>query len=214
MAAKAVTTRGRPAGEKAHAMSVQAWSVPSAITAGERFRLKVGAQCSAGCRLAGEQVCIVDSEGTPIAAGNLSDEVWPGTSALYFADLEAPAPLATGDHRWRAEISDADLGASHAGGSCALTVKVVGVPDHEVTVEAFDRDSQTPVERAHVLMHPYRAFTDANGVAKLKVVKGTYRLFVSGFNYIAFEDSIDVLADVAVRAELAAEPEGQEDFGY
>jgi len=63
-------------------------------------------------------------------------------------------------------------------------------------------------------MHPYRAFTDANGMARLKVGKGAYRLFVSGFNYIAFEDSIDVASDVAVREELAAEPEGQEDYGY
>jgi len=188
--------------------------VPSTIAAGERFRLKVGVQCSAGCRLAGEQVRIVDSEDAQVAAGSLSEDVWPGTSALYFADLEAQAPLTTGEHRWRADISGAELGVPHVGGSCALTVKVVGAPDHEVMVEAFDRDKQMPVEGAHVLLHPYRAFTDASSMAKLRVVKGSYRLFVSGFNYIAFEDSIDVAADVAVRAELAAEPEGQEDYGY
>jgi hypothetical protein len=214
MAAKAVTPRGRPVRAEPHAISVQAWGVPSTIAAGERFRLKVGVQCSAGCGLAGRQVSIVDSEGTWIAAGSLSDDVWPGTGALYFADLEAHAPLTTGDHRWRADISGPEFGAPHTDGSCDFTVKVVGAPDHEVTVEAFDRDRQTPVAGAHVLMHPYRAFTDANGVAKLKVVKGTYRLFVSGFDYLAFEGSIDVTADVALRAELAAEPGGQEDYGY
>jgi hypothetical protein len=37
-------------------------------------------------------------------------------------------------------------------------------------------------------------------------------LFVSGFNYIAYENVIDVASDMAIRAELAVEPEGQEDY--
>ena len=72
--------------------------------------------------------------------------------------------------------------------------------------------SNAPIKGAHVLLHPYRAFTDDNGVAKIKLAKGTYKLFVSGFNYIAYENVIDVANDVTIRAELAAEPEGQEDY--
>jgi hypothetical protein len=199
---------------KAHAMSVHVWDVPYATAAGQRFRLKVGVKCSAGCELTGRQLSIFDHEGAQVAAGGLGAEVWPGTSALYFAELEAQAPPRTGDHQWRIAIPAADTGPPHAEGSSGFTVKVVAAPDHEVAVEAFDRETQTPIEGAHVLMHPYRAFTDANGMAKLKVSKGSYRLFVSGFNYIAFEDSIDVAADVTVRAELAAEPEGQEDYVF
>jgi hypothetical protein len=81
-----------------------------------------------------------------------------------------------------------------------------------VTVEAFDSEKQTPIAGAHVLLHPYRAFTDERGMATLKVAKGRYTLFVSGFNYIAYEDVIEVAADVTTRAQLAAEPEGQEDY--
>jgi hypothetical protein len=199
---------------KAHAMSVHVWDVPYATAAGERFSLKVGVKCSAGCDLTGRQLSIFDHGGGQVAVGSLDADVWPGTNALYFAELEVQAPLRTGDHQWRIEIPTADTGVPHAPGSSGFTVKVVAAPDHEVTVEAFDRDGRTPVEGAHVLMHPYRAFTDANGVAKLKVGKGSYRLFVSGFNYIAFQDRIHVAADMTVRAELAAEPEGQEDYGY
>jgi hypothetical protein len=81
-----------------------------------------------------------------------------------------------------------------------------------VTVEAFDSETQTPIKGAHVLLHPYRALTDERGVAKVKVAKGRYKLFVSGFQYIAYQNIIDVAGDVATRAELAAEPEGQEDY--
>ena len=96
-------------------------------------------------------------------------------------------------------------------GAASFTVKVVQPPDHEVTVEAFDRDTQSPVAGAHVLLHPYRAFTDAQGIAKIKVAKGRYSLVVSGFNYVAFRTILDVTGDVATRAELATEPEGLED---
>jgi hypothetical protein len=81
-----------------------------------------------------------------------------------------------------------------------------------VTVEAFDSETQAPIKGAHVLLHPYRALTDDRGMAKIKVAKGRYKLFVSGFNYIAYQHMIDVAGDVTARAELIAEPEGQEDF--
>jgi hypothetical protein len=198
----------------AHAASVTAWGLPSAIAAGERFRFKVGVKCSAGCKLTGRPVRIFDHQGAKVGAGGLLDDIWPGTGALYFAEVEAEAPPTTGDHQWQVRIPGSDLGVPHAAGSLSFAVKVVSPPDHEVTVEAFDSEKQTPIAGAHVLLHPYRAFTDESGVAKLKVAKGRYQLFVSGFNYVAYENSIDVAADVTTRAQLAAEPEGQEDHNW
>ena len=49
-------------------------------------------------------------------------------------------------------------------------------------------------------------------MAKVKVAKGRYTLFVSGFNYIGHERIIDVASDVTARAELAAEPEEEVDI--
>jgi hypothetical protein len=195
-----------------HAANVNVWGVPSAIPVGEAFGFKVGIKCSAGCRLAGREVRAFDHEGAQIATGTLRDEPWPDTTALYFVELRAQAPGETGDYLWQIETPGSESGAPHAAGSATLTVKVVGRADHEVTVEAFDVQKNAPIEGAHVLLHPYRAFTDANGVAKVRVAKGTYKLFVSGFNYIAYENVIDVANNIAIRAELAAEPEGQEDY--
>jgi hypothetical protein len=197
---------------KAHTTSVNVWGVPSATAAGERLRLTVGTKCSAECKLAGRQISIYDEEGALVGAGTMRDNVWPGTSALYFAEVEAKAPMATRDHQWQARIAPFDSAAPHAGGAITFTVKVVSAPDHKVTIEAFDSEKQTPIAGAHVLLHPYRALTDSSGVARLKVAKGRYPLFVSGFNYIAYENIIDVAADVTIRADLMAEPEGQEDY--
>jgi hypothetical protein len=81
-----------------------------------------------------------------------------------------------------------------------------------VRVEAFDGATQVPIKGAHVLLHPYRALTDEHGVAKVKVAKGRYTLFVSGFNYIGHERIIDVTSDVTARAELVVEPEEEVDI--
>jgi hypothetical protein len=197
---------------RAHAASVNVWGMPSAIPAGERFSFMVGIKCSTGCKLAGRPLFILDRQGAQVGAASLGDDIWPGTSALYFAEVEAQAPLATGDHRWQIETAGSDAGVPHAAGSVAFAIRVVGPPDHEVTVEAFDREKQAPIKGAHVLLHPYRALTDVRGTAKIKVAKGRYRLFVSGFNYIAYQDIIEVAGDVTMRAELTAEPEGLEDY--
>jgi hypothetical protein len=141
----------------------------------------------------------------------LLDEAWPGTNALYFVEIEATAPLATGDYEWRAEIPEPSSKPPHAAGSFTFTLKVVSAPDCEVTVEAFDSASQTPISGACVLLHPYRGRTDETGVAKVKVTRGRYKLHLSGFNYIPYENNIEVAGDFATRVELAAEPEGQDD---
>jgi hypothetical protein len=195
-----------------HGANVNIWGVPSAIPVGEAFGFKVGIKCSAGCKLAGREVRVLDHQGARIAAGILRDDPWPDTTALYFVELRAQAPGETGDYLWRIETPGSEAGAPHAAGSSAFSVKVVAPADHEVTVEAFDVEKNAPIGGAHVLLHPYRAFTDANGVAKVRVAKGTYKLFVSGFNYIAYENTIDVAGNFTVRAELAVEPEGQEDY--
>jgi hypothetical protein len=197
---------------QAHAASVNVWGVPSAIPVGESFSFKVGIKCSAGCKLAERQVAVFDHEGARVAAGHLRDDAWPDTSALYFVELQATSPRETGDYRWRVETPEPESGVPHAAGSSVFTIKVAAAADHEVTVEAFDAEKGAPIKGAHVLLHPYRALTDDTGVAKVRVAKGTYKLFVSGFNYIAYENVIDVTSNMAIRAELIVEPEGHEDY--
>jgi hypothetical protein len=155
---------------------------------------------------------IFDYQGEEVAAATLQDNIWPGTDALYFGEMEAQAPPAPGDYQWQVRTPEWNSGVPHAAGSFTFAVKIVRAPDHEVTVEALDRGTQSPIKGAHVLVHPYRAYTDERGIASVKVAKGSYKLFVSGFNYVAYQNVIDVAGDIVVRAELTAEPEEQEDY--
>jgi hypothetical protein len=129
---------------RAHAASVNIWGLPSAIPAGERFSFKVGIKCSAGCKLTGRPLSILDHQDAQVGAASLGDDLWPGTSALYFAEVEAQAPLAAGDHRWQVETAGSDAGVPHAAGSVAFAIKVVSPPDHEVTVEPSTAKNRLP----------------------------------------------------------------------
>jgi hypothetical protein len=193
-----------PAGEP-HAVQLTAWDVPSATVAGERFRVSVGVKCPAGCNLGGRELSLFDQAGSRIGTVKLGHEIWPGTEALYFAEVEARAPLTAGSHQWEARIAGRDSGLPHAAGSFPLVVRVVSPPDCEVTVRAVDREKQTPIKGARVVMHPYRAVTDANGIARVRVTRGRYDILVSGPRYVPASTSVEVTADMITSTELDAD---------
>jgi hypothetical protein len=181
-----------------HATSVVVWDVPSAMVAGERFRIKVGIKCSNACDLTNTDFGIYDSEGAPLAGGTLSDGRWPGTTGLYVAEVELSAPAGEGLYTW-------SVRGAHAEGSSSFGVRVVNPPDCVVRVEAIDEITQTPISGARVVMHPYRAVSDERGVAEVRVAKGAYTLFVSQTGYLTFGLPVDVQADVTARAALQLE---------
>jgi hypothetical protein len=190
----------------AHAAEVLAWDVPSAIAAGERFTMKVGLRCADECDLSNAAFSVHDHEGTLAASGTLTGDRWPGTTALYVAEIELVAPAAEGLHTWSIAGPRPDDGIPHAEGSATFGVRVVSRPECVVSVEAIDQASGTPLGGARVVMHPYNAVTDEHGVARLKVAKGAYRLFVTQTRYTTYAQPIEVTADVAARAELSVEP--------
>jgi len=182
-----------------HTTSVVVWDVPSAIVAGERFRIKVGIKCSNDCPLTNTDFGIYDDEGAQVATGTLSDERWPGTTGLYVAEVELDAPAGEGLYTW-------SVRGQHAEGSSSFGVRVVSPPDCLVMVETVDTITQTPISDARVVMHPYKAVSDERGVAEVRVAKGVYTLFVSQTRYLTFGLPVDVHTDITVRAELSLEP--------
>jgi hypothetical protein len=190
---------------KAHEAALNVWDTPSAIVAGSRFKFMVGIRCSAGCCLAGQGLGVFDSEGKQVGVAKLGSEIWPESDALYVAEVEAEAPPSAGAHQWQVRTAAWDCALPHEAGAIAVSLRVVPAPDCEVTVEAFDRDRQTPIKGAHVAMHPYRAVTDENGVARVKVTKGRYDIYVSAAKYVSISTSAEVAADMITRAELDAD---------
>ena len=198
---------------KPHTTNVVVWEIPSAIVVGERFKVKVGIKCAHECPLAGRNFEVWSHEATLKGRGKLSDERWPGTSALYVGDIELDAPAQEGLYTWTVKGPSTLLGASpstselpHAEGSVSFGVRAVTHPECLVTVEAIDQVSQAPISGARVVMHPYKAVTDERGVAQVRVAKGAYQLFVSQTRYLTFGVPVEVAADVTARAELFLEP--------
>jgi hypothetical protein len=190
-----------------HRTHVVAWDIPSAIVVGERFRMKVGIKCSHECHLANRDFGIYDQEGAQIATGALPGDLWPGTTGLYFAEVELEAAAQEGLHTWSVKTPASDAGISHAEGSIGFGVRVVCHPEYLVRVETVDKDSQAPLMGARLVMHPYKAVTDERGVAEVRVAKGAYKLFVSQTRYLTFGLPVEVTGDMTTRAELELEPD-------
>ena len=189
-----------------HTTSVVVWDIPSAIVAGERFRVKVGVKCADECDLTNAGFGIVDEQGTQLATGTLPGDLWPGSTGLYVAEVELAAPTTEGLYTWSVTIPASEAEIPHAAGSTSFGIRVVSQPDYLVTIEAVDEADHAPLRGARVVMHPYRAVTDDRGIAEVRVAKGSYQLFVSQTRYITLGLPIEVDADMTARAELSVEP--------
>jgi hypothetical protein len=189
-----------------HTTYVVAWDVPADVVVREKFRIRVGVKCAFECDLANSDFGIYDHEGTQVAAGTLPGERWPGSVGLYVSEVELEAPPLEGLYTWRVKRRESDPGIPHAESSIDFGVRVVGRPEHLVTVEAVDKVTQTPLSGARMVMHPYRVVADEHGVARVRVAKGAYTLFVSQTNYLTFGLPIEVTKDMTARVELDLEP--------
>jgi hypothetical protein len=191
---------------KAHEAALNVWDTPSTIVAGARFKFMIGVRCSAGCCLAGHGLAIFDQQGAQVGTAKLGSEIWPETEALYVAEVAGEAPPVAGGHQWEVRTAAWDCELPHEAGSVAVSLRVVAVPDCEVTIRVVDKEQQTPIKGARAIMHPYRAVTDANGVARVKVTRGQYDILVSASKYVPASTTVEVAADMTARTELDPDP--------
>ena len=192
---------------KPHTTRVLAWDIPSTVIAGDRFTIKIGIKCSSECSFANKAFTISNHDGATIAKSELSDDLWPGTTGLYFAELELKAPSSAGLYQWSVKSAGKELDKPHADGAAGFSLRVVDRPECLVTVEAVDKESQKPLAGARIAMHPYKAVTDERGFAEIRVAKGAYDLFVAKTSYLTLGLPVEVTADMTARAELDLEPE-------
>ena len=191
---------------KPHATRVLAWDAPATVVAGDRFKINIGIKCSSECAFADKAFQIYDHKGVAVAKGVLSNELWPGTTGLYFTTLELEAPSEAGLYEWSVKSSGKDLETPHAEGGAQFSLRVVDPPDCVLTVIAVDKPSQEPLAEARIALHPYKAVTDERGRAAISVTKGAYTLFVAKSKYLTVGLPVDVTTDMTMRAELDVEP--------
>lgn len=193
---------------------ITVWDVPSTLLAGQTFAVKVGVKASVAGSLAGTLVTIHDADGGQLSAAEASDATLPGSDGLHLVELQLSAPASEGLHSWEARASGAASPASRTDASVAFAVRVVPRPDVSLTIEALDAEDGTPIRNARVVLHPYRALTDADGVAVLRIASGNYTLFVSARGHESASWSLAVTQDTAWRALLVREPPEDLSRGY
>ncbi len=196
-----VCVRTRP-----HATSLAVWEIPSPVVMGERLRIKVGAKSSSGCELKGKTILISDQASTVLAQGSLQDAPWPGTSALYWTEIEVPAPEQEGMFWCSVTFAAADIETPHEQSSSKFSVVIVRPPEHRLTVEVLEKESKAPIEDAQVRLGAYGAATDPSGRAEVALPKGTYDLTVWKVGYEAPGTSVDIHDDVSVQVEAVIVP--------
>jgi len=197
-----------------HETSLAVWAIPSPVVTGQRFALKVGAKSAAGCALKGQRIEIRDERGVTMASGSLGDSPWPGTSALYWVELELPAPGEPGMFSWSVKFDPADLEFPHEGAAARFSIAIVRPPEHRLTVKVIEQTTAAPIQDAQVRLGAYRAATAPSGLAEIMMPKGTYDLAVWKAGYEAPVTSVAIDADVTVEIAVAALPEENPDAAW
>jgi hypothetical protein len=194
--------------------SLAVWAIPSPVVTGRPFAIKVGAKSAAGCNLTGARIAVCDAGGMVLARGVLGDTPWPGTSGLYWTELNLIAPGAAGMFSWSVEFAAADLALAHQGSSSRFSIAIVEPPEHRLTVKVVEQDAASPVANAQVRLGAYRAATGGSGLAELLVPKGSYDLDVWKPGYEAPKTALTIDADLAVEVVIVPMPEENPDAAW
>jgi hypothetical protein len=191
---------------KAHLTTVIVWDSPSPTPMNCQFTIKVGVKCSAECQLTDAAVEVYDGAGAQVATGRLGATPLPQTSNLYWAEVELAAPANEDVHTWTVKFPAAGLELPHEAASSRFHFRTARPPEHWLTVHVIDKESRMPIKNVHVLAHPFRTFTDAQGVAKLQVPNGKHELYAAKDDYATFQTDIDTSSDAAIEVELVPRP--------
>ncbi len=189
-----------------HAGSLAVWDVPSPTPATGPVHVKVGVRCAAGCALAGRRVEVRDEAGASVGGGTLGETPWPGTSALYWASVELPAPAAEGVHSRTAVLVGPDAGPPHEAAPATFTFRAGKAPAHRATVRVIDEGTRAPVAGVEVRIGRYMASTDEHGVAQVALPPGAFEVAIRKNGFRAEPVRVAVDGDVAVEIEAATCP--------
>jgi hypothetical protein len=190
---------------KPNTTSLAVWSIPSPLVTGERFAIELGAKSSRASVLAAECVEVRDKAGEVIARGRLGDTPYPGTTALYWTNVELVAPAREGLQTWSVTVEPKGLALPHERTSTTFSVLVVRPPEHRLTIKLIEKETSAPIANAQVRLGAYRAVTDPLGVAEIDVPKGDYDLniWMAGYEAPTTNVRLDSNMLIEIRAVLA-----------
>lgn len=191
-----------------HETSLAVWDTPSPAILERKSSLKVGAKCSAGCNLAGENIEIQDQEGKLVATGTLADPPWPGSQGLYWQEIPFQAPGQEGYYSWKAQFRGLTKAVLHQESVITFGFQALRPPEYRLSIEVVDRETKVPIGDAFVAANTFRTYTDAQGQAILEITGGAYEIYVWRDGYLAWETTLEISADTEIQAKLSVAPAG------
>ena len=197
-----------------HGTSLAVWDIPSPIVKGQRFTIKVGAKSAADAELKGLEIAVIDDSETVVARGRLRDTTWPGTTALYWDEVELTAPTEEGLSKWSVRFAAEGLALPHDGTAAEFSAMVARPPEHRLTVKVVEQKSKEPIADVQVRLGPFRGTTGPTGVAEVMMPKGTYDLHVWKAAYEAPARPIEIKGDLSIEVEAVFVPEEDPDNAW
>ena len=196
-----------------HSTSMAIWDVPSSpVPFDHPFTVKVGVKCSAGCALGGQTVVVTDGSGTRMGQATMDETPWPGTVALYVAEVALVAPRAAGMSAWTGHFAEHDLPLPHDVASAAFTFVAAPRPEHELEIRVTDKDTNAPIGQVEIRCGCYRTSTNSDGFATLRLPAGKYDVNAWKLGYDDAEPTtVEVTRDLLLDLVTAATPKPDPD---
>ena len=193
-----------------HEISLAIWDLPSPVIVGRSVPLKVGISCSRRCCLAAASIDVRDGSGAVVRCAPIGSDPWPGTAALYWVELDVPAPAAEGDHEWTIEASAPD--AVHPAITSTFRFMTSRPPEHRVTFNVIQQGSGVPVGGVELRVGAFRSATDDAGIAHLDVPGGTYDVCAWKTGHDLLSTTAHVAGDTTVHLEVVATPQPEQPY--
>ena len=200
----------KPEDVASHETSLAVWDLASPVVTGRRATLKVGAACSCGCDLTGTAVAIHTEAGRPVGSGTLGAAPWPGTSALYWTELDFAAPDTEGSYSWTLQAAAPE--PLHQQGSSSFRFITVNPPEHRVTLKVVERQTGAPIDAVELRLGIFRATTNEAGVAQVEVPGGAYDVTAWKIGYEILSSKAEVAGDMSIQLEVAAAPDPEQPY--
>lgn len=190
-----------------HHTSLAVWDTASPVIIGHRATLKIGIACPSGCSLTGTSIEVRDENGATIGSGRVGSTPWPGTTALYWVELDVAAPEVEGDHAWSIHATTPE--PSHDDITSRVRFVASRRPDQHVRLDVIDKGSRVPVSGVELRLGSFRATTNTAGGASVDVPGGTYEVSAWKIGYELLATTALISDNTTLRLELmlTVEPE-------
>jgi hypothetical protein len=195
-----------------HEVSLAVWDVESPLIVTHASKMKIGARCSQGCALTGQAIIVRDTALKTASIGELGSQPWPGTDALYWAEVGFIAPSQEGRFQWEVTLTASGLELPHTIASTQFSFITIPSPEHRVTLKVVEKNTEAAIEEAHVRLGMYRGRTNEAGFASVELPKGSYEVGVYKLGYQAPSRTVEVTGDVTIRIEIELEPEPANEY--